>query len=316
MAGFYNPIWLLGLLCLPVLYYLQHRATQKRKVEAMAFSRVAVMQSALAGGKRPKRPLVLLLLGLAGLGLIFIGLADPHIPLDQTRQGANVVFVIDVSGSMQATDYTPSRLEAAKQAAGTLLSQLDPNDNAGIVVFESGATTAAYMSPDKDRVMEKLMKIAPRTGQTAMGDGLALAVDMVQSQPSTQKVVILLSDGVNNAGVISPDEAIGFAQAAGIQVFTVGLGSPQPVILGYDWAGNPYYAEVDEDTLKLIATKTGGRYYQSVDSRTLSEIYAGLGDQITREPVETSIRVLFFVGAIVLLLAEFSLRYGRGRIIP
>ena len=316
MAGFYNPVWLLGLISLPVIWYLHYLVTKKRKMEAMGFSRVAAIQTALGDGKKSRRPQVLLLLALAAIGLIFIGLADPHLPLEQTRQGANVIFVIDDSGSMQATDYTPTRIEAAKSAAGLLLSQLDPKDNAGIVVFESGATTAAYLSPDKDRVMTKLQSITPKTGQTAIGDGLALAVDMAQSQPSSKKVVILLSDGVNNAGVISPDEATAFAQAAGIQVFTVGMGSSQPALLGYDWMGNPQYAQMDEATLKSIAEKTGGKYYKSVDSRTLAEIYSGLKEQITREKEDTSIKDVFFIGALVILFAELYLRYGRGRIIP
>jgi Ca-activated chloride channel homolog len=316
MAGFYNPLWLLGLLSIPVIYYLHFLATKRKKTEAMAFSRVAFLQSALGSTGRSKRPQILFIIALAILALLFIGLADPHIPLEQTKEGVNVVLVIDDSGSMQASDYQPTRIEAAKNAAGILLSSLDAKDNAGIVLFESGATTAAYLSPDKDRVREKLMSITPKTGQTALGDGLALAVDMAKSLPSKKKVIVLLSDGVNNAGVISPAEAVGFAQSAGIQVFTVGMGSDQPTVLGYDWMGNPQYATLDEATLRSIAEKTGGTYFKSVDSQTLSQIYSGLNEQITREKEETSIKDFFFIGALILLLAELYLRYGKGRIIP
>jgi len=316
MAGFYNPLWLLGLILIPVIYYLHYLATKKKKQEALTFSRVAFLQSALGDTKKSRRPQVLFILALVALALLFIGLADPHIPLEQTKEGVNVVLVIDDSGSMQATDYQPSRIEAAKNAAGVLLSHLDAKDNAGVVLFSSGATTTAYLSPDKDRVMEKLKSITPTNGQTAIGDGLSLAVDMAKSLPSQKKVIVLLSDGVNNAGVISPDEAVGFAQSAGIQVFTVGLGSDQPALLGYDLMGTPQYATLDEATLQSIAEKTGGKYFKSVNSDTLSQIYAGLNSQITREKEETSIKDFFIIGALILLLVELYLRYGRGRIIP
>ncbi len=119
---------------------------------------------------------------------------------------------MDVSGSMAATDYKPSRLDAAKQSAKSLVDGLDIKDNAGVVIFSSGATTSAYLSPYKEKVLEKLMSIKQTEGETALGDGLALAVDMATSIPNRKKVIILMSDGVNNEGVISPDEAVKFAK--------------------------------------------------------------------------------------------------------
>jgi Ca-activated chloride channel homolog len=315
MPGFYDPVWLLGLLLVPILAAVYFWITRQKKNEAIRFSRLAFVKSALGDGKKTRRTHILFVLALAALALLFIGLADPHIPLEQTKDGVNAILVIDDSGSMQANDYKPSRIEAAKSAGDVLIKSLDPKDYAGVVVFESGATTAAYLSPDKDRVREKLAAVAPKAGQTAIGDGLALATDMAKSIPNKKNVIILLSDGVSNAGVISPDEAVGYATSAGIQVFTVGLGSTQPVVLGYDWLGNPQYAQLDEATLKSIADKTGGKYFKSVDERTLKEIYGSLNQQITREKEETSIKDVFIAGAIVLLCIELYLRYGRGRII-
>jgi len=315
MAGFYNPAWLWGLVLVPVLAAVYWYTTRKKKQEALVFSNIAFIKSALGDARKSRRVHVLFAIALAVIALLFVGLADPHIPLEQTKEGANVVLVIDDSGSMQAADYQPTRLEAAKSAADLLIRNLDPKDNAGVVVFESGATTAAYLSPDKDRVREKLKAVAARPGQTAIGDGLALAIDMAQSIPNRKNVVILLSDGVNNAGVITPDEAVTFAKDAKIQVFTVGLGSAQPTVLGYDWMGNPQYAELDEATLKSIAEKTGGKFFKSVDDKTLTEIYGGLNQEIKREKEETSIKDLFLCAALLLLLLELYLRYGRGRII-
>jgi len=315
MTGFYHPEWLIALIILPSLYYYYDYQTKRKKQEAIVFSHIGFLKSALHGSSQSARPRNLLLITLAAVGCIIIGLADPHIPLEQTKEGVNVVLVLDVSGSMQATDYQPTRLESAKHSAEILLRSLDPKDYAGIVTFESGASSAAYLSPDKERVIKKLHAIEPKEGATAIGDGLALGIDMAESIPNRKKVVILLSDGVNNAGVIPPEQATGFAREKGIQVFTIGMGSESPVVLGYDWFGNPQYATLDEQLLQSIATATDGQYYKSVDDRTLSEIYKNLNKEIAREKEDTSIRDWFFVVALILMVGEVLLRYGRRRII-
>jgi len=316
MAGFYNPAWLWGLILLPVLAAAYYFVLQKKKQEALVFSNIAFIKSALGNKQKSRRVHLLFVIALAAIALLFIALADPHIPQEQAKTGVNVVLAIDDSGSMQASDYQPTRLEAAKTAADLLIRNLDPNDNAGVVVFESGATTAAYLSPDKDRVRQKLAAVTPKPGQTAIGDGLALAIDMARSIPNKKSVVVLLSDGVNNTGMVTVDEAVVIARNANIQVFTVGMGSAQPVVIGYDWMDKPQYAELDEATLRSVAEKTGGRYFKSVDGQTLSEIYSGLNNEIVREQEETSIRDLFIAGALILIVLELFLRYGRGRIIP
>ena len=315
MPGFYHPEWLILLLTLPVIYYWYLRETKRKKQEAMVFSHIGFLKTALAGRNGSHRPRLLLFIALATLGCIIIGLADPHIPLNQAKEGVNVILVIDDSGSMQATDYKPTRLEAAKDAAGQLIHQLDDKDYVGVITFESGATSAAYLSPDKDRVFSKLKAIEQKDGATAIGDGLALAIDMAESIPNRKKVVILLSDGVNNAGVIPPDQAIQFAKDKNIQVFTVGLGTDQPVVLGYDWLGNPQYADLDEDALKKIASETGGKYFKSINDKTLSDVYSNLNKEIKRENEETSIKDWFFGASMILIVSEIFFRYGRRRII-
>ncbi len=315
MPVFYDPAWLSGLFLIPALAAGYFWMLRRKKAEAIQFSRLAFVKSALGDAVKSRRSHLLAAIALLAISFIIVGLADPHIPLEQAHEGVSVVLVIDDSGSMQADDYKPTRIEAAKSAAALLVRSLDPKDYAGVIVFESGVTTAAYLSPDKDRVNGKLAAISPRSGQTAIGDGLALAVDMATSIPNRKSVVILLSDGVNNAGVISPDEAVGYANAVHIPVYTIGMGSGRPVVLGYDALGNPQYAQLDEATLQSVAAKTGGKYFKSVDEQTLKEIYGGLNQQIPREREETSIRNVFFSGALILLCLEFWLRYGRGRII-
>nr|MCH9658148.1 VWA domain-containing protein [archaeon] len=162
MVGFNNQFILLFLLLVPVLFYLYNKVLTKKKKAAIRFSNLSYIKSAMGSKKKTKRDSLLFYISIATITLMIIGFADPHIPLEQTKEGVNVVLVIDVSGSMQAEDYPPNRLESAKRSAETLLDSLQPKDNAGIVTFETGATTAAYLSPYKDKVIEKLQDILPR----------------------------------------------------------------------------------------------------------------------------------------------------------
>jgi len=315
MAGFDNQFILIFLLFIPGLFYLYNKILSKKKKAAIQFSNLSYIKSAIGNKKKTKRDSLLFYISIGIIVLMVIGFADPHIPLEQTKEGVNVVLVIDVSGSMQAEDYPPNRLESAKRSAETLLHSLQPKDNAGIVTFETGATTAAYLSPYKDKVIEKLRDILPRNGKTAIGDGLSLGIDMATSVPNKQKVVILLSDGVSNAGVISPRDAITFAQLNDIQVYTIGLGSEGKVVLGYDFFGRAQYAELDETTLKAIAENTGGKYFKSIDSQTLENIYKNISKDIKREQEDASIKEWFFAASLGLFCLQIYMRYGKGRII-
>lgn len=315
MAGFETPASLVFLLAIPLLVIVYRQVLKKKKKDAISFSSLGFIKSALGDRKRSKRYDLMFYLLLLALALMVIGFANPHIPLEQTKEGVNVVLVMDVSGSMQADDYKPTRLEASKKSAEILLRSLNPKDHAGIVIFESGATTAAYLSPFKEKVIEKLRSIAPKEGATAIGDGLSLGIDMAISIPNKKKVVILLSDGVNNAGVISPSEAVAFARLNSIQVYTIGLGSEEPVVLGYDWFGRAQYAELDEATLKAIAEQTGGKYFKSVDDNTLDEIYKDISQDIKREKEETNIKDWLFLASALVLLCYMYLRYGARRVI-
>jgi len=312
MVSFGEPFALLLLFIIPFLLYLYMNYQKKKKMAAMKFSSLGLIKKSSNPGLRMHIPFILLLIASI---LIIVGLADPQIPLKTAKEGVNVVLVIDDSGSMAATDYKPTRLEAAKKSAEILINSLKPKDNVGIVIFESGATTACYLTPFKDKAIEKLRAIEQREGRTALGDGLSLAVDMATSIPNKKKVIILLSDGVNNAGVVTPEEAIEYAKRNKIQVYTVGMGSEKPVLLGYDLFGNPQYAQLDEETLKRIASETGGKYYKSVNENTLDEIYKNIGENIEREWENTSIKDWFFALALFVLLLNLYIIYGKYRIV-
>lgn len=312
---FLNPYYLWFLLLIPLFYYTYRKLISKRKLAAMKFSNLGLIKAAGGGRRSGWRKHIMFYLSMFALLFLIISLADPHIPLKRTKQGVNVVLALDVSGSMQATDYSPNRLEAAKSSAEILLKSLNPKDHAGIVIFETGATTSAYISPFKDKVISKLKGISPREGRTAIGDGLSLAVDMAISIPNKKKVVILLSDGVSNAGVISPQEAVQFAKTNDIQVYAIGMGSDEPTVLGYDWYGRPQYAELDEATLKYIAEQTGGEYFKSVDKNTLDQIYGGLSEKLKREKEPTSIKDFFIFLSLIIIGIEFYIQYGKYRVI-
>lgn len=311
---FFSQEYLWLLLLLPLLLYLYFRVARKKKRLALAFSSIGLVKE--AHSKSKKSDALLFALRLLLLLSLVLALADPHIPIKQTKKGVNVVLAIDVSGSMKATDYQPNRVEAAKSSAKTLLQSLDPQDYAGVIVFSDGATTVSYLTPFKDIATQKLGSIQSKDGRTAIGDGLSLAIDMATSIPNKKKLVVLLSDGVNNAGVISPDEAVSFAKTNKVQVYTVAMGSKDRVLLGYDWFGNPQYADLDEATLQRIARETGGEYFKSVDTSTLSQIYSTLSEKIEREKEDTSIKDWFIALALLLALSELYLRYGRYLVIP
>ena len=210
MAGFDSIIVLLGLLVIPALYLIYNQMIKKRRKAAIKFSNLMFVKSAISNKKKSKRDMWIFMISLVIIALMIIGFADPHIPLEQSKEGVNVVFVIDNSGSMLATDYSPNRLEAAKSSAAILLDSLNEKDHAGIVIFENGATTAAYLSPFKERVRESLFAISSKTGQTALGDGLGLGVDMATSIPNKKKIVILIVTMMGyNAGITkSPSRTI------------------------------------------------------------------------------------------------------------
>jgi len=311
---FIEPQWLIGLLVIPLVVLLYIWAMRRGKKVAIKFSNLDLIKRA-GGKKATSRERALLLLTILAIISLILALADPHIPLERTKEGVNVVLAIDVSGSMQAQDYKPNRLEAAKGSAEILIDSLDLRDNVGIVIFSDGATTSSYLTPFKEKAIEKLKAIGPPNGQTAIGDGLSLAIDMATSIPNKKRIVILLSDGENNAGIISPSEATEFAKTNEIQVYTVGIGSESPVVLGYDFFGRPQYAHLDEETLKRIAHETNGQYFKAVNEKTLEKIYKNIPEKIKREKELVSIKDYFIALGGIVILIGFYLRYFGRRIL-
>ena len=166
---------LLLLLVIPGLYFLYSKYNSEKKESILKFSSLKIIKKSVMGKNFFRKHLpFILMMGI--LGLIIIGLANPQIPTLSLEKGINLSIVLDGSESMAATDYKPTRLDAAKGAISELVTKIGPQNNVGVVIFESGATTISYLTPDKDKTINAISSIEQGQGATAIGDGLSLGI--------------------------------------------------------------------------------------------------------------------------------------------
>lgn len=297
----------------PALGLLYARYNAGRKDSALRFSSLKIIQKSASkrGFFRKHLPFALL---VAALVASVVGLANPQVLVSAAEIGVNLAIVLDVSESMAASDYEPTRLDAAKGAMAKLVRGIGHDSNVGVVLFGSGATTASYLTPDRERTLGSISSIGHGSGATAVGDGLVLGVDMVSSIPDRKNVIILLSDGVQNSGFATPGEAAEYARMSDVRVHTIGLGSEEPVFVRNDVYGTPQYAQLDEQMLRDISGQTDGRYFKSVDEETLNGVFLEIADSIEYETEYSSVKDWFFTAAVALLLANAYVVYGRYRI--
>ena len=261
-------------------------------------------------------------LRMAAFALLVVALARPQ---DVERlshtdtEGIDIMLSIDVSGSMLARDFKPDRVTAAKEVAGAFIADRY-GDRIGLVAFAGEAFTQAPLTTDQGTLQTLLSRI--RSGLiedgTAIGNGLATAINRLRESEAKSKVVILLTDGVNNRGSITPMTAAEIAKAQGIRVYTIGVGTegmaPYPAM---DMFGQMTFVqqkvEIDEKTLTAIAEMTGGRYFRATDKEKLRAIYDEI-NRMERSKVEVSEHVTYHelflnwvLGALALLVAEFLL---------
>jgi Ca-activated chloride channel family protein len=234
-------------------------------------------------------PAGLFLLGLAAL---LVSLARPSLVLAVPRDEASVMLVLDVSGSMNATDLQPTRLGAAKQAAKSLIARLPKGAQVGVVSFSQTASVNAPLSNDPAAALRALDGLSAGGG-TAIGDGLSLALDQLAQRPTNAQgerapaLVVLLSDGENNSGR-PPAAVAALAQQAGVTVDTIGIGQRGTTTL----LNRLTRVGLDEATLQNIAETTGGQYFYAADAGQLQQIYATLGSEIQWVPEPTEITAL------------------------
>jgi Ca-activated chloride channel family protein len=306
------PAALLALAMVPVLAGVYIWMQRRRKAYTVRFTNLSLLREVVGAGPGLRRhvPPALFLLGVAAL---LVSLARPTMVLAVPRAGADVMLVLDVSGSMAATDLQPTRLGAATGAARQFIDGLPEGTRVGVVSFSQGASVVAPLSPDKARAETALSRLAPNGG-TAIGDGLNAALSQLARTPLDAQgdhdpgLVILLSDGENNLGQ-SPASVAQLASQQGVQVDTVGIGQrgAQAYI-----GGQP--VGLDETTLKNIAAVTGGQYFYAADAGQLSDIYSQLGSHVSWVTQRTEITALVsgLAAAFLLVAGGLSMRwFGR-----
>jgi len=284
---FANPEYLLLLLILPFLAWY-HIRKRHRLTGRIKYSTLKHMQN-IPVSLRQRLRKNLYLLRLIIFGFFIIALARPQSGARQqeiTTEGIDIMLVLDVSSSMLAEDFKPkNRIEAAKAVAKEFI-QGRTNDRIGLVIFAGEAFTQCPLTLDYGVLLELLDKVevAPQEWDgTAIGNGVATAVARLKDSKAKSKVIILLTDGRNNAGEINPITAAQIAQTFGIRVYTIGAGTRgtalYPVddpIFGKRYVNMP--VEIDEEILKKIAAQTGGKYFRATDTNKLREIYAQIND--------------------------------------
>ena len=310
--GFINALFLF--LFIPLLIFIYYRYNSNKKESILKFSSLKIIKKTNVK-KNTIRKHLPFLLGIIILSLAITALANPQIVTIGVQKGINLGIVLDGSESMAASDYKPTRLEAAKNAVNSLVEKTSEKNNVGVVLFETGASTISYITPVKEKTLNSVSLIQQGNGATAIGDGLSLGVDMVSSIPDRKRVIILLSDGIQNSGLVSIEQSIQYAIMSNVQVHTIGIGSEKPVYIRDDIYGEPQYAELDENTLNNISKSTGGSYFKSLDEQTLNKIVLELSSNIEYETELSTISDWFIGSAIGFLVLDIYIIYGKYRII-
>ena len=323
--SFAHPLFLLLFTLVPLMIYWY----MTKSVQA------AMMVSSLRNfsGSRSWRntfrhvPFIIRILAISSL---ILGLARPQIRNDEqitNGEGIDIVLCLDISGSMLAQDFSPNRMEAAKNVAGDFINSR-PTDRIGLVIFSGESFTMCPLTTDRSVLKTQLFSVESGLLEdgTAIGSGLATSVERLRASQSKSKVIILLTDGENNGGLIDPNTAKEIAKSVGVRVYTVGVGTegfaPIPVQTAGGVVMQREKVSIDEKLLTQIANETGGKYFRAKDNESLSSIYKEI-DQLEKSKIEvTTLRKFseqffpFAAAAIILVLLELILRFTIFRKFP
>lgn len=322
-VSFLNPefFWLFLVLPVAVLWHLWKRKHQSATLKISSVNAFKTQKSILASVKP-----FLFVLRILALSSLIIAMARPR-KVDISSQtkstkGIDIVMAIDVSGSMLAKDLKPNRMEALKKVAENFVEGR-PNDRIGIVVYAAEAYTKTPVTSDKAVVQQAIKSIKYDNvlqDGTGIGMGLTTAVNRLKDSKAKSKVIILLTDGVNNAGFIEPETGSQIAKEYGIKVYTIGIGTNGNAMFPYAYAPNGGFlfrmmpVEIDVDLLQTIARNTGGKYFRASSNSKLEAIYNEINKLETTEIQELRFydydeKYRFFVWiALILIFVEFGLR--------
>lgn len=327
---FHSPEWLLLLLVIPFVVWQYVRATTHGTLLFSSIKNVARIRRSRAYYMRHS----LLVLRVLAISALALALARPQIgdqTMRLTTEGIDIILTIDTSGSMRAEDLAPgrNRMEVAIDVSKDFVSQR-PHDRIGLVVFGEDAFMHCPLTHDTASLLQFLDMIEIGTAganATAIGDGIAASVLRLNNSDAKSKIIILLTDGVNNSGMISPEDAAEMARTLGIRLYTVGIGTkgaaPVPT---RDFFGNVRYIQqwddIDEEALIRIAEHTGGVYFRAEDLTSLENIYKEI-ERLEKAEIETVYYVNysemftpFALAGALALIAEILLSHTRFRQIP
>ena len=272
-------LWLLVIPALLVLHYIYMEVAQKRPHMRVSTSVPWVYSRRSFMAVLMHVPFILRIVALA---MIVIAIARPRSSEEMERvdtEGIDIILAMDVSTSMLARDLTPDRINASKDIAIEFIAQR-PTDRMGIVVFAGESFTQCPLTTDRATLINLMKEVQTDLIEdgTAIGNGLATAVARMKDSDAKSRVVILLTDGVNNRGEISPQMAAEIAKTYGVRVYTIGVGkegmAPYPVMTPWGVEIQNVKVEIDEALLSEIAESTGGRYFRATDNTKLAEIYS------------------------------------------
>ena len=304
-------LWLMIVPALLVLHYIWVEMSGRRP-----HMRVSTSVPWMAGGRSLMGIVRHVPFGLriSALALIVVAIARPRSSQEMERvdtEGIDIILAMDVSTSMLARDFTPDRINASKDIAIEFISQR-PSDRMGIVVFAGESFTQCPLTTDRATLINMMKEVQTDLIEdgTAIGNGLATAVARMKDSDAKSRVVILLTDGVNNRGEITPQMAAEIAKTYGIRVYTIGVGAngmaPYPVMTPWGVEVQNVKVEIDEDLLSEIADATGGRYFRATDNTKLAEIYSEINKMEKARTTVDSFPVykeLFGTYALLALLA-------------
>jgi len=327
--AFLYPQFLLLLLLLPAIIWWYRKQYRRRYATLRMSSLQSVEKTSSTKGRlRALLPLLRLLAFL----LLVLALARPRELFKEEEvnaEGIDIMLVMDLSSSMLARDFEPDRLEVCKRVAIEFVEKR-PYDRIGLSVFAGEAYTQCPLTTDHRVVKDFLSELSCGTLEdgTAIGMGLATAVNRLKESPSESKIVILLTDGVNNAGYIKPETAAEIAQEFDIKTYTIGVGTNGDALTPVNRRSDGQYlfglarVEIDEQLLQQIAQMTGGQYYRALSEEGLEEIYNEI-DRLEKTEIEVTVfrryQELFHflvVAAMLCLVLEILLRYTIFRAIP
>lgn len=318
--SFGQPWLLLLFLIIPFLIYWKF-TKGKKQVAAIEISSTKGLYNARSWKNTVQHfPFIFRMLALS---CIIVALARPQTKFDETQtegEGIDIILCIDVSGSMTAQDFQPNRMEAAKKVAEDFVDHR-PSDRIGVVIFAGESFTQCPLTTDHYVLKSQIAQI--RNGLledgTAIGSGLATSVDRLRSSKAKSKIIILLTDGINNGGLIDPNTAKEIAKTFHIKVYTIGVGSegyaPTPVSTPMGIVMQNQKVSIDEKLLQNIAQETGGKYFRATDNSSLEHIYNEI-DKMEKSKVEITTFhhysekfYPFIFAAMGLLLIEIILRF-------